>query len=98
MNVHAVLPRDEVGMIRFHESLSERSVYFRYFQLIQFRTRTEHGRLSRICARDAACHVAVVRLSLEESSEDLAVNRRRRGVFRDVIKWLKRSTPTSPSQ
>jgi len=82
INVRAVQPQDEAEMIRFHESLSERTVYFRYFHLLQLRRRTEHERLSRICASDPARDmvliakddegsiVAVARLSLEENSDE----------------------------
>lgn len=40
---------DEARMIRFHESLSEESIYLRYFEHISLDTRTLHERLARIC-------------------------------------------------
>ena len=39
-------------MIKFHESLSERSVYLRYFSSLSLRRRVDHKRLARICFVD----------------------------------------------
>jgi len=36
-------------MVAFHQRLSERSVYFRYFHLLKVGQRTAHERLTRIC-------------------------------------------------
>jgi acetyltransferase len=42
--------QDEKAMITFHETLSEESVYLRYFEHISLDTRTLHERLARVCA------------------------------------------------
>ena len=39
-------------MIEFHQKLSERSVYLRYFQPLKLTQRVAHERLSRICFID----------------------------------------------
>jgi acetyltransferase len=39
-------------MVKFHEALSERTVYLRYFGLSSTRRRVAHERLSRICFVD----------------------------------------------
>jgi acetyltransferase len=39
-------------MVKFHETLSERSVYFRYFHAMQLTQRIAHDRLTRICFID----------------------------------------------
>jgi acetyltransferase len=39
-------------LIKFHEKLSERSVYLRYFQPMKLTQRTAHERLTRICFID----------------------------------------------
>jgi len=36
-------------MVKFHESLSDRTVYMRYFCSMSFAARTSHERLVRIC-------------------------------------------------
>ena len=41
--------KDEALMIDFHGSLSEESVYLRYFEHISLDTRTLHERLTRVC-------------------------------------------------
>jgi acetyltransferase len=47
-------------MIGFHESLSERSVYMRYFHAMNLSRRTAHERLTRICFIDYDREMALV--------------------------------------
>jgi acetyltransferase len=51
---------DEPLMVKFHEGLSDESVYLRYFQGIGLRTRTSHERLTRICFIDYDREMALV--------------------------------------
>jgi acetyltransferase len=46
-------------MVKFHESLSERTVYQRYLQLLNLSQRTAHDRLTRICYIDYARQMAL---------------------------------------
>jgi acetyltransferase len=46
--------------VKFHEHLSERSVYLRYFQPLQLSQRTAHERLTRICFIDYDREMALV--------------------------------------
>jgi acetyltransferase len=65
-------------MVCFHETLSERSVYYRYFHLINLEQRTTHERLTRICFIDYHREMALVaeRRSAEtDESEILGVAR-----------------------
>jgi acetyltransferase len=41
---------DEPALVRFHRSLSDRSVYFRYFHQLTLGQRISHERLARICS------------------------------------------------
>jgi acetyltransferase len=50
--IRPIRPEDEPTMVRFHETLSERSVYLRYFHFIKLSERVAHERLSRICFID----------------------------------------------
>ena len=50
---------DESRMIRFHESLSDESIYLRYFGHISLDTRTLHERLARVCANTADSYAIV---------------------------------------
>lgn len=47
-----IRPEDEPKMVRFHEKLSEESVYLRYFRAFKLDQRVEHERLTRICYVD----------------------------------------------
>ena len=60
-------------MVEFHKGLSERSVYFRYFQILNLSQRTAHERLTRICFIDYAREMALV--AERESGEILGVGR-----------------------
>ena len=45
-------PEDEPLMVRFHQALSEETIYQRYFEHICLESRTRHERLAGICAND----------------------------------------------
>ena len=47
-----IRPEDEPKMVKFHEKLSEESVYLRYFRAFKLDQRVEHERLTRICYVD----------------------------------------------
>jgi acetyltransferase len=85
VTIRPIRPEDEPAMVRFHETLSERSVYFRYFHLIKLGLRVSHDRLTRICFidydRDMAL-VAEARGAEEDEASILGVGRltRQRGV------------------
>jgi acetyltransferase len=50
--IRPIRPEDEPLMVRFHETLSDQSVYLRYFHFIKLSERVAHERLSRICFID----------------------------------------------
>ncbi len=52
VTVRPIRPEDEPMMVRFHETLSDESVYFRYFHLIKLGQRVDHERLTRQCFAD----------------------------------------------
>ncbi|HVB99670.1 MAG TPA: bifunctional acetate--CoA ligase family protein/GNAT family N-acetyltransferase [Candidatus Dormibacteraeota bacterium] len=60
VTIRPIRPEDEPLIIRFHEKLSERSVYLRYFQPLKLSTRTAHERLTRICFVDYDREMALV--------------------------------------
>jgi acetyltransferase len=49
VTIRPIRPEDEPLIARFHTTLSERSVYLRYFCSLSLSTRVEHERLVRIC-------------------------------------------------
>ncbi len=58
--IRPIRPEDEPAMVRFHESLSERTVYHRYLQVLNLSQRVAHERLIRICFIDYARQMALV--------------------------------------
>ncbi len=58
--IRPIRPEDEPLMVKFHEGLSERSVYFRYLHMIGLNQRTDHDRLTRICFIDYDREMALV--------------------------------------
>jgi acetyltransferase len=59
-------------MVKFHATLSERSVYLRYFHLMNLPQRVAHERLTRICFIDYDREMALV---AARQGEILAVSR-----------------------
>ncbi len=55
-----IQPEDEPLMVKFHESLSEESVYLRYFHMAQLSARVAHERLLRKCFLDYDREMALV--------------------------------------
>jgi acetyltransferase len=58
--IRPIRPEDEPKMVDFHESLSEESVYLRYFRAFNLSQRVEHERLTRICFIDYDRTMALV--------------------------------------
>ena len=49
VTIRPIRPEDEPLIVQFHHTLSERSVYLRYFCSLSLTTRVDHERLVRIC-------------------------------------------------
>jgi len=60
VTIRPIRPEDEPLMVKFHETLSEQSVYFRYFHHIGLSRRVAHERLTRMCFIDYAREMALV--------------------------------------
>lgn len=58
--IRPIRPEDEPLMVKFHHTLSERSVYLRYFNSLKLDQRIAHERLSRICFIDYDREMALV--------------------------------------
>lgn len=71
VTVRPIRPEDEPLMVRFHETLSERSVYLRYFQPLKLSQRVTHDRLLRICFNDYDRDIALVVETEEEGERTL---------------------------
>lgn len=60
VTIRPIRPEDEPLMVRFHQTLSDQSVYLRYFQALKLSQRTAHERLIRICFIDYDREMALV--------------------------------------
>jgi len=78
VTIRPIRPEDEPAMVHFHETLSEQSVYYRYFHMMNLEQRVKHERLTRICFIDYDREMAMVaerRNPQTGNSEILAVAR-----------------------
>jgi acetyltransferase len=60
VTIRPIRPDDEPLMVQFHTTLSEESVYMRYFHFIQYNQRVAHERLTRLCFIDYDREMALV--------------------------------------
>lgn len=60
VTIRPIRPEDEPLIVQFHKTLSEQSVYFRYFNLLKLSRRIAHERLTRICFIDYDREMALV--------------------------------------
>jgi acetyltransferase len=60
VTIRPILPEDEEMMVKFHATLSDRSVYLRYLQPMVLQERVVHDRLSSICHCDYDREIALV--------------------------------------
>ena len=60
VTLRPIRPEDEPLIARFHSTLSDESVYFRYFHYINLTQRVSHERLTRICFNDYDRQMALV--------------------------------------
>jgi acetyltransferase len=60
VTLRPIRPEDEPLLGKFHETISDRSVYLRYFSSISLSSRVAHERLARICFVDYDRVIALV--------------------------------------
>ena len=60
VTIRPIRPEDEPLLVKFHETLSDRSVYLRYFCTLSLSRRVAHERLLRICFGDYDREIALV--------------------------------------
>lgn len=60
VTLRPVRPEDEPLMGKFHETLSDRTVYLRYFASLSLSTRIAHERLLRVCMGDYEHEIVLV--------------------------------------
>ncbi len=72
ITVRPIRPEDEPLMVRFHATLSDQSVYYRYFHFLNLNQRVSHERPTHICFIDYDRQMALV---AEAAGEILGVAR-----------------------
>ncbi len=65
--IRPIRPEDEPLMVAFHQTLSEQSVYLRYFHALALSQRVAHERLTQICFVDYDREMALV-VELKDSA------------------------------
>ena len=73
ITLRPIRPEDEPLMAKFHRTLSDESVHFRYFGLLQLDHRIAHERLTRICFNDYDREIAIIAIgpSLKPNEEQI---------------------------
>ena len=78
ITVRPIRPEDEPMLVKFHTTLSEESVYYRYFSQLKLDQRIAHERLTRMCFNDYNREIALVaetKTATEGESQILGVGR-----------------------
>jgi acetyltransferase len=70
VRIRPIRPEDEPLMVKFHEPLSEHSIYMRYFRALNLDQRTAHERLTRICFIDYDREMALVATRVSPETGD----------------------------
>jgi acetyltransferase len=60
VTLRPIRPEDEPALVKFHETLSERTVYLRYLEHLKLNQRVAHQRLARLCFIDYGRDMALV--------------------------------------
>jgi RimJ/RimL family protein N-acetyltransferase len=68
VNIRPIRAEDEPLMVKFHEGLSDESVYLRYFQHVKLSVRTAHERLARVCFLDYDREIGLLAEHLDPST------------------------------
>ncbi len=71
--IRPIRPEDEPAMVRFHETLSEESVYLRYAHMMKLSRRVEHERLTRICFIDYDREMALVATTQDPETHEAEI-------------------------
>jgi acetyltransferase len=82
VTIRPIRSEDEPLMVRFHQTLSDRSVYLRYFCSLSLSRRVAPERLARICFGDYDREMVLVAQRTDPGTGDLriiAVGRGRHG-------------------
>jgi len=73
VTIRPIRPEDEPLMVKFHGTLSDRTVYLRYFSSLSLARRTAHDRLVRICFTDYEREMVLVAECTDPQTAELNI-------------------------
>jgi acetyltransferase len=73
VTIRPIRPEDEPLIVNFHATLSERSVYLRYFRMLRLDQRVAHERLTHICFIDYDRELALVAERRDEQTGERVI-------------------------
>lgn len=73
LTIRPIRPEDEPLMVKFHRTLSESTVYMRYFHMLSLGQRVSHERLIRLCFIDYDRDMALVAVYQDPSTRDESI-------------------------
>lgn len=73
VTIRPIRPDDEPSMVKFHATLSDRTVYSRYFGSLSLNRRVAHERLAHICSCDYEREMVLVIESKAEQTGELHI-------------------------
>jgi acetyltransferase len=73
LELRPIRPEDEPLLVHFHSTLSEHSVYMRYFHWMKLEQRTAHERLTRMCFIDYDRQMAFVAVRTDPATGAAAI-------------------------
>jgi len=85
LELRPIRPEDEPMLVSFHRTLSEHSVYMRYFHWMKLEQRTAHERLTRMCFIDYDRQMAFVAVRTDPKTGEAAIT--------GVARLVKMHTP-----
>ncbi len=71
--IRPIRPEDEPKMVKFHESLSDHTVYLRYMHPMKLIERIDHERLGRICHCDYDRRISIVAEHVEQKTGEARI-------------------------
>ncbi|HEX9029849.1 MAG TPA: bifunctional acetate--CoA ligase family protein/GNAT family N-acetyltransferase, partial [Anaerolineales bacterium] len=70
MTIRPIQAEDEPLLVKFHETLSDRSVYLRYLSPLMLGERVAHDRLARICHCDYDREMTLITLDQDQETDE----------------------------
>jgi acetyltransferase len=73
VTIRPVRAEDELPLVKFHETLSDRTVYLRYLGPVMLDARAAHDRLARICHCDYDREITLVVEYLDKEKDEIII-------------------------